>query len=82
MSYFNYFHNMVRKIIPNSRHFGTGTNRHLCETFRYQDKLAPQLDKSAPQFRQIGILILRTKLPIALNQFQILIMSGPLAATL
>jgi hypothetical protein len=24
----------------NARHFGTGTNRHLCETFRYQDKSA------------------------------------------
>jgi hypothetical protein len=27
----------------------TRTLRHLCETFRYQDKSAPQLDKSAPQ---------------------------------
>ena len=34
----------------NARHFGTGTNRHLCETFRYKDKSAPQLDKSALVF--------------------------------
>jgi len=47
---------------------GTRTLRHLCETFRYQDKSAPQKDKSALVFFS---LILRTKLPIALNQFQI-----------
>jgi hypothetical protein len=34
----------------NARHFGTGTNRHLCEKFRYQDKSSPQLDKSALVF--------------------------------
>ena len=26
--------------MTNARHFCTGTNRHLCETFRYQDKSA------------------------------------------
>jgi hypothetical protein len=44
----------------NARHFGTRTFRYLCETFRYQDKSAPQKDNSALVFFS---LILRTKLP-------------------
>ena len=56
------------------RHFGTKTNRH-------PDNSAPQLDKSAPQKDKSALvffsLILRTKLLIALNQFQILIMFVP-----
>jgi hypothetical protein len=56
------------------RHFGTKTNRLL-------DNSAPQLDKSAPQKDKSALaffsLILCTKLPVALNQFQILIMSVP-----
>jgi hypothetical protein len=55
-------------------HFGTKTNRH-------PDNSTPQLDKSAPQKDKSALvcfsLILRTKLTIALNQFQILIMSVP-----
>ena len=54
---------------------GTRTLRHLCETFRYQDNSAPQLDKLALVFFS---LILRTKLLIVLNQFQILIMFVPI----
>ena len=52
---------------------GTRTLRHLCETFRYQDKSAPgQFGTSKRQSALVFFsLILRTKLPIALNQFQI-----------
>jgi hypothetical protein len=50
---------------------GTRKLRHLCETFRHQYSSAPVRDISAPgQFDTcVFSLILRTKLPIALNQF-------------
>jgi hypothetical protein len=41
-------------VTENSRHFGTGTNRHLCETFRYQDKSAP--GQFGTSIRQIKVV--------------------------
>ena len=63
----------------NARHFGTGTIRHLCETFRHQDSSAPgQFGTCTRHFGTKTVrhqdnsalvlfsLNLRTKLPIAL----------------
>ena len=44
--------NVETTFCTNSRHFGTGKNRHLCETFRYQDKSAP--GQFGTSIRQIG----------------------------
>ena len=51
---------------------GTRTLRHLCETFRYQDKSAPQLDKSAPQKEKSALVFFLSSLGsgIILESFQ------------
>ena len=62
----------LTQVSRNSRHFDTGTNRHLCETFRYQDKSAPgQFGTSIRQIgtskRQIGTFLIMSvpeKIPI------------------
>ena len=45
----------IRLTTWNARHFGTVTNRHLCETFRYQDKSA--FGQFGTPIRQIGTCV-------------------------